>query len=209
MRPGADRDVCNAYRRDGGGPAVASSWPEQAWTAARDQGARRRTACRSRNVRGNDPDARQRLIRHTICHRNDMKDGALSPPRPLHHYRTRHRHRYRKPQRRGAELANLRGPTPDHPQRVTRTESAIWVLFGPSAHALFVTVGHSRPGRGGKTGWPAGQRVPAGAGLRAAGRRACRCDSAGSGVQARRPAGLLRPTQQQHKSGSVRGPTRG
>jgi hypothetical protein len=35
MRPGADRDVCNAYRRDGGGPAVASSWPEQAWTAVR------------------------------------------------------------------------------------------------------------------------------------------------------------------------------
>jgi hypothetical protein len=67
----------------------------------------------------------ERLIRHTIRYRNDMKDGALSPPRPLHHYRTRHRHRYRKPQRRGAELANLRGPTPDHPQRVTRTESAI------------------------------------------------------------------------------------
>ena len=80
--------------------------------------------------------------------------------------------------------------------------------FGPSAHALFVTVGHSRPGRGGN-GWPVDQRVPTAAGLRAASRRACRCDSAGSGVQARRLAGLLRPTQEQHKSGSRRHPTRG
>ena len=61
----------------------------------------------------------------------------------------------------------------------------------------------------GVTGWPAGQRVPTAAGLRAAGRRACRCDSAGSGVQARRLAGLLRPTQEQHKSRSRRHPTRG
>jgi len=30
----------------------------------------------------------ERLIRHTIRYRNDMKDGALSPPRPLRHYRT-------------------------------------------------------------------------------------------------------------------------
>ena len=49
--------------------------------------------------------------------------------------------------------------------------------------------------------------MPTAAGLRAAGRRACRCDSAGSGVQARRLAGLLRPTQEQHKSGSRRHPT--
>jgi hypothetical protein len=31
--------------------------------------------------------------------------------------------------------------------------------FGPSAHALFVTVGHSRPGAG-VTGWPVDQRLP-------------------------------------------------
>jgi len=45
---------------------------------------------RSRNVRGNDPDEGnlERLIRHTIRYRNDMKDSALSPPRPLRHYRT-------------------------------------------------------------------------------------------------------------------------
>jgi hypothetical protein len=39
--------------------------------------------------------------------------------------------------------------------------------FDPSAHALSVTVGYSRPGRG-VTGWLAGQRVAAAAGLRAA-----------------------------------------
>ncbi len=79
-----------------------------------------------------------------------------------------------------------------------------------SVGACFVRHGGSFPAwPRGKTGWPAGQRVPTAAGLRAAGRRACRCDSAGSGVQARRLAGLLRPTQEQHKSGSRRHPTRG
>jgi len=69
--------------------------------------------------------------------------------------------------------------------------------FDLSAHALFVTVGHSRPGRG-VTGWLAGQRVAAGSrssvgcrhrvkwsALTAAGGHACGCDRAGSGVQAR------------------------
>jgi hypothetical protein len=65
----------------------------------------------------------------------------------------------------------------------------------------------------GVTGWPAGQRVAGGSrssggcrhrgekwpALTAAGGRACRCDRAGSGVQARRLTGLLRPTQEQHK----------
>ena len=66
-------------------------------------------------------------------------------------------------------------------------------------HALFVTVGHSRPGRGGVTGWPAGRRQPVFGrlpasgekwpALAAAGWRACRRDGAGSGVQARRLTG--------------------
>src|SRR5438093_518860 len=42
----------------------------------------------------------------------------------------------------------------------------------------------------GVTGWPVDQRVPTAAGLRTASRRACRCDSARSGVQARRPKPL-------------------
>ena len=50
-----------------------------------------------------------------------------------------------------------------------------------------------------------GEKWPA---LTAAGGRACRCDRAGSGEQARRLTGLLRPTQEQHKSGSRRHPTR-
>jgi hypothetical protein len=96
--------------------------------------------------------------------------------------------------------------------------------FDPSAHALFVTVGHSRPGRGGDgmAGRPAGSRrqpvfgrLPASGetwpALTAAGGRACRCDRAGSGVQARRLTGAAaastratqvragrRPTREQH-----------
>ena len=50
-----------------------------------------------------------------------------------------------------------------------------------------------------------GEKWPA---LTAAGGRACRCDRAGSGEQTRRLTGLLRPTQEQHKSGSRRRPTR-
>jgi hypothetical protein len=66
---------------------------------------------------------------------------------------------------------------------------------------LFVTVGHSRPGRG-ATGSLAAQWVAGGSrssggcrhreikpALTAAGGRACRCDRAGSGVQARRLTG--------------------
>ena len=99
--------------------------------------------------------------------------------------------------------------------------SAIWVLFDPSA-AFFVRHGGSFPAwpRGnGMAGRPAGSRRelvfgrlsasgkkwPA---LTAAGGRACRCDRAGSGEQTRRLTGLLRPTQEQHKSGSRRRPTR-
>ena len=65
--------------------------------------------------------------------------------------------------------------------------------FDPSAHALFVTVGHPRPGRegNGMAGMPAGSRrqpvfgrLPAlgekWPALAAAGWRACRCDRAGS-----------------------------
>ena len=81
--------------------------------------------------------------------------------------------------------------------------------FGPSAHALSVTVGHSQPGRGGK--WDgrqgSGYRRPPDIGPRAGAR--ADVTAPGSGVQARRLAGLLRPTQEQHKSGSRRHPTRG
>ena len=81
--------------------------------------------------------------------------------------------------------------------------------FGPSAHALFVTVGHSRPGRGGNgmRRQTSGCRRQPVFGPRAGAR--ADVTAPGSGVQARRLAGLLRPTQEQHKSGSRRHPTRG
>jgi len=76
-----------------------------------------------------------------------------------------------------------------------------------SVGACFVRHGGSFPAwPRGKTGWPAGQRVPTAAGLRAAGRHAYRCDSAGSGVQARRLAGLLRPTVRRQRPQRPRPP---
>ena len=91
------------------------------------------------------------------------------------------------------EPANLRPATGHNSMARSHADSAgIWVLW--PVGACFVRHGGSFPA------WPrgngmaeAGQRVPTAAGLRAAGRRACRCDSAGSGVQARRLAGLRRP----------------
>ena len=76
-----------------------------------------------------------------------------------------------------------------------------------SVGAYFARHGGSFPAWPRGNGLAAGQRVAGGS--RSLGRgRACRCAGAGSGVQARRLAGLLRPTQEQHKFGSGRGPTR-
>ena len=83
--------------------------------------------------------------------------------------------------------------------------------FGPSVHALPVTVGHSRPGRGGNglAGGPAGsRRQPV---FRS--RAGARADVRAPGPGCRRDGwpgccGQLRPTQEQHKFGSGRGPTR-
>ena len=54
----------------------------------------------------------------------------------------------------------------------------------------------------GVTGWPVDQRVPTAAGLRAASRRACRCDSAGSGCRRDGWPGCCG----QHKSNTSPGP---
>jgi hypothetical protein len=96
--------------------------------------------------------------------------------------------------------------------------SAIWVLWirwRMLCSSRWVIPGLAE----GVTGWLAGRRQPvfgrpSASGekwpaLTAAGGRACQCDRAGSGVRARpRRTGPLRPTQEQHKSGSRRRPTR-
>ncbi len=70
-------------------------------------------------------------------------------------FATRARHPARRPHRTGASACRTRAVTlVRQPDIVGRDMRA----FGPSAHALFVTVGHSRPGRGGNgmAGGPAG-----------------------------------------------------
>src|SRR5690349_747295 len=70
------------------------------------------------------------------------------------------------------------------------------------AHALFVTVGHSRPDREGKTGWPTDRRVPTAAGPRAA--AGARADVTAPGPGCRRDGwpGFCG----QHKSNTSPGP---
>src|SRR5258705_6435983 len=90
------------------------------------------------------------------------------------------------------ELGDLRAATSAAGAAASRKYSAICVLS--VRRRMLCSSRWVIPGlAAGVTGWPVDQRVPTAAGLRAASRRACRCDSAGSGVQARRLAGLLWP----------------
>jgi hypothetical protein len=79
--------------------------------------------------------------------------------------------------------------------------------FGPSVHTLPVTVGHSRPGRGGNglAGGPAGSRRQPVFGSRA---RVPMCGRRVRGCRRDGWPGCCGATQEQHKFGSGRGPTR-